>query len=160
MKEKSFNLTVNERFHWLLNPEEVEKLDLVSLPDGSYHLLHENKSYHIKLLSRDGHTLHLNINDEPFEVKISDNYDLLIEKMGLHTQAHHQTGEVCAPMPGLVLKVEVKEGQEIQKDQALLILEAMKMENIIKSEGEGTIAEILVSEGQAVNKGEVLVRVE
>ncbi|HHJ50827.1 MAG TPA: acetyl-CoA carboxylase biotin carboxyl carrier protein subunit [Phaeodactylibacter sp.] len=160
MKEKTFKLSVNERFSWLLRPEEVEKLDLLPLPDGGYHLLHENQSYLIRINQHHGHLLELEINGHPFEVRISDSYDQLIEKMGLHAKPHHQSGEVQAPMPGLVLKIEVKEGQQIQKDQALLILEAMKMENIIKAEGEGTVKEILVEEGQSVNKGEVLVRVD
>ncbi len=161
-KENAFKITVNDAFEWFLTPEAVQKLDLIPLPDGKYHLLYKNQSYKIKLLqiNKQQHTAILNINDKPFTVKITDPLEQLIEKMGLSARPHHQSGEVFAPMPGLVLKIEVAEGQTVQKDQTLLILEAMKMENIIKAEGEGQIVQIAVEEGQAVNKGDLLLRIE
>ena len=63
-------------------------------------------------------------------------------------------------MPGLVLSVEARIGQEVKKGDAVLILEAMKMENVIKSPGEGVIKKILVKQGQAVEKGLVLVELD
>jgi biotin carboxyl carrier protein len=60
-------------------------------------------------------------------------------------------------MPGKVLKLLVQEGQEIDKNQSLLILEAMKMENEIRAEKAGVIAKILVKENQSVESGAVLI---
>jgi len=60
-------------------------------------------------------------------------------------------------MPGMVLKVLVKEEDEISKDQPLLILEAMKMENVIKAVGPAKVGEIKIIEGQAVEKGAILI---
>lgn len=61
-------------------------------------------------------------------------------------------------MPGLVLEISVADGQEVNAGDSLLILEAMKMENIIKSPGQGVIDEILVKTGQAVDKGQLLIK--
>ena len=60
-------------------------------------------------------------------------------------------------MPGLVLKLMAKEGDEIKTGDSLLILEAMKMENVIKSRGEGKIKHIRVKERDAVEKNQVLI---
>ena len=61
-------------------------------------------------------------------------------------------------MPGLVLELNVEAGQTIAKGDPLLILEAMKMENVIKSAGEGVVEEILVKKGAAVEKGALLIK--
>ena len=68
--------------------------------------------------------------------------------------------DVKAPMPGLVLGVSVEIGQEVQKGDGLLILEAMKMENVIKSVGEGIVKAIHIEQGKAVEKGQLLIEME
>ena len=65
---------------------------------------------------------------------------------------------VTSPMPGVVLKVRATVGQQVSKDQELLVLEAMKMESPICASSAGTVAAILVKEGDAVNEGQVLVQ--
>jgi len=69
------------------------------------------------------------------------------------------SGAVPAPLPGLVLKVEVKEGDAVQAGQPLLIMEAMKMENVVPAPHHGTVRKIFVSEGATVGEGEPLVEV-
>jgi biotin carboxyl carrier protein len=66
--------------------------------------------------------------------------------------------ELKAPMPGLVVKIEVKPGDEVQKDQPLVILEAMKMENVLKAVGNATVASVEVKQGQAVEKNQVMIK--
>lgn len=72
---------------------------------------------------------------------------------------HDAPGLVRAPMPGLVLRVEVEAGQEIAAGSGLVVLEAMKMENEIRSSGPGWVKAVLVEPGQAVEKGTPLVEV-
>ncbi len=72
---------------------------------------------------------------------------------------HDAPGLVLAPMPGLVLRVEVEVGQEIVAGSGLVVLEAMKMENEIRSSGPGRVKAVLVESGQAVEKGTPLVEV-
>jgi len=67
---------------------------------------------------------------------------------------------IRAPMPGLVLKPEVSAGNKVTKGMTLVIIEAMKMENLIKSPVEAVVKEVFVSPGQAVDKNEKLVELE
>ena len=68
--------------------------------------------------------------------------------------------EVRATLPGLVVVIEVAEGSEVEEDQPLLTLEAMKMQNEVRAPRAGRIAAIAVSEGQAVATGQLLIRIE
>ena len=63
-------------------------------------------------------------------------------------------------MPGLVLEVAAEIGQEVKKGDPLLILEAMKMENVIKSMGEGKVKAIHIKQGEALEKGQLMIEME
>ena len=65
---------------------------------------------------------------------------------------------ITSPMPGLVFKIVVSVGQQVAKDQELVVLEAMKMESPIHATSAGTITAILVKEGDAVSEGQVLIQ--
>ena len=67
-----------------------------------------------------------------------------------------QSSEVVSPLTGKVLKVLVAQGAQVQQGEALLIIEAMKMENIVQAEGSGTVAALNVKVGDAVRSGDVL----
>jgi biotin carboxyl carrier protein len=73
---------------------------------------------------------------------------------------NQKVNEVKAPMPGLVLNILVEPGQEISKGDGLFVLEAMKMENIIKSPTDAIVKSIEVEKGIAVEKNQVLVKFE
>ncbi len=68
--------------------------------------------------------------------------------------------KVVAPLPGTIFKLIVKEGDEVKKGQAILILEAMKMENNILAEKDGVVNKVLVSEGDSVLQGDILAEIE
>ena len=91
---------------------------------------------------------------------ISNPLDVLIKEMGFEIGASKQINDVKAPMPGLVLSIKAKVGDEIQKGDAILILEAMKMENVLKAQGNGIIKAIKINEGEAVEKNQVLIELE
>jgi biotin carboxyl carrier protein len=93
-------------------------------------------------------------------ITLKEPIDQLLSQMGLDMKAMHKAESVKAPMPGLVLKVLVEAGQQIQKGDGLLVLEAMKMENIIKATGSATVKVIKVTERTAVEKGTVLIELE
>ena len=91
------------------------------------------------------------------EVTVLDERALLLDKMGMNTSDSGADLHLCAPMPGKVLSVLVKAGQDVMVGDSLLILEAMKMENVIKSAVDGTIEDVNAKAGLAVEKGELLV---
>jgi biotin carboxyl carrier protein len=67
---------------------------------------------------------------------------------------------VRAPMPGMIVRIEVEPGQHVEPGQGVAIIEAMKMENELRADGGGVVSKVLVSAGQAVEKGTVLVEFE
>ena len=99
----------------------------------------------------------LKINNKRQVVTVKDHYDMLVESMGISSSSNKKIKELKAPMPGLVLEILAKSEESIEKGSTLLILEAMKMENIIKSPEEVVVDKIHVKEGDSVEKNQVLV---
>jgi biotin carboxyl carrier protein len=97
---------------------------------------------------------------ETFEVVIKNALDQKLEQMGFGASTSKQIKQVKAPMPGLVLNIDVTDGQSVKENDRLLILEAMKMENSILIHADATIKKVMVTAGQAVEKGQVLIELE
>lgn len=88
---------------------------------------------------------------------VADDRMLLLERMGMSVEDGALDTELLAPMPGKVLSVEVEAGDEVAEGDALLILEAMKMENVLKASRSGKVLRVDAVAGHAVEKGAVLV---
>ena len=146
-------------YQFELKEADAESLDLVEIGMDQFHILNKNTSYHCRLESKsqNGKRSTININGTSYNIEIMDEFDLLVEKMGLGRRNSVKSGSIQAPMPGLVMDVLVSEGQEVSKGDYLFILEAMKMENVIKAEGKGVVKSIQVKKGQAVEKGELII---
>jgi len=158
----NYQFHINEEHDFQLSPEIAKEIDIQPLGGNRFHILKNNKSYHAELVSSDlvNRTLCLLINGSKYEVKITDEYDELVKKLGLSVSAGQKVKEVKAPMPGLVLEVMATAGQSVQKGDGLLILEAMKMENVIKAQGDGVVKLVQIEKGQTVDKGAILVEME
>jgi len=100
------------------------------------------------------------VDGRSFEVQIKRPVDLLTDKMGFGKRKSADQKIILAPMPGNVLHVEVSVGQEVKKGDAILTLEAMKMENAVQSSLDGIIKKVHVNQGQKVTKGEKLIELE
>ncbi|MBI5914875.1 MAG: biotin/lipoyl-binding protein [Bacteroidetes bacterium] len=159
MQEENFHLTVNDKTELDLAGASVATLDAVQTEAGKFHILQNGKAYRAEVVSLDfaAKEVRLKVNGNLHEVKIQDSFDRRVKKMGLKSNVAHKISAIKAPMPGLVLSVLVEPGQEVVHGDPLLILEAMKMENVIKSPGEGTVKLVLVTKGKPVDKGEVLI---
>jgi len=155
-EEEIFKIAVNGSQHF-----EVDGDSLDFQPAGArkWHILLNGKSHIAELIGADyaGKSFDFRINGSNYTVKLADRFDQLVEKLGLSKQGTTKIKEIKAPMPGLVLELHISEGQEVTRGQSLLILEAMKMENIIKSPGEGTIKRILIDKGKPVDKNQLLI---
>ena len=133
-----------------------------ALSPRSWNVLHEGRRFKVeceKVPGEDGWAT-FRINGVRKEVRVMDERAQLLERMGMSVRAVVSSGDIKAPMPGKVLQVLVNAGDKVEEGQALLVLEAMKMENVIKSTSEGTVSDIPVSPGQAVEKGGLLVAFE
>jgi biotin carboxyl carrier protein len=133
--------------------------DLEKISDGNFHLIVGDKSYRAEVVKADvsTKTFTIKLNGKKFQVSLKDKFDLLLEQMGMNNAAANKVNNLRAPMPGLIIDLKVKEGDTVKQNDPLLILEAMKMENIIKSPGEGVVKSVKVKKGQSVEKGQVLV---
>ncbi len=141
-----------------INDRQFE-LDALRMEAGAMHLIIENKSYRVRILDRDeeSKSYTLKVNDNTYQVALSDEMDQLLNRLGFSALAVKKVNEVKAPMPGLVLKLIAAVGDSVNKGDSLLVLEAMKMENIIKSPGTGVIKAICVNPGDKVEKNAVLI---
>ncbi|MBS1782531.1 MAG: biotin/lipoyl-binding protein [Bacteroidetes bacterium] len=146
---------------WLLNESEVS-FDMQPLPNGLISILYNENSFTalVEKIDRKTKTLWLNINGQTYSVTIKEEIDQLLSKMGLDLKSMQKTEPVKAPMPGMILKVLVEPGQFIKKGDALIILEAMKMENILKSTSDATVKTVRITEKTAVEKGAILIELE
>jgi len=146
-------------FEGTLN-EALIKGDLHKINEHQYHLLYNNKSYNIEVikLNTEEKTLILKVNSVKFHLQVKDKYDELLHSLGLDNLAAKKVNEIKAPMPGMVLKILVKDGDEVKKGDPLLVLEAMKMENILKSPTDGVIKKIAAVTGVAVEKNQLLIQ--
>ena len=138
---------------------DLEHLDLVHQGE-QIHVLENNKAYKVELLSMVGKEITLSVNNTIHTVTIMDDVDQLIDEMGLNKMQEIILKDIKAPMPGLILDISVTPGQAITSGTPLLILEAMKMENVIKATGEGVVKSILAHKGETVEKNQVIIEME
>jgi biotin carboxyl carrier protein len=105
-----------------------------------------------KIKVRHNHTTH--------QIQFKNDLDLTLEKMGIKRTFETVNTDIKAPMPGKVLDVMIKPGDTIEKGQPILILEAMKMENVLKADGPSKVKTICVSTHDSVESGQLLVELD
>ena len=135
-----------------------EEADVRQLNSSSLHIINNLKSYNVEIISfnRADKTAEIKVNNNIYQVTAKDQFDILLDKLGLSNLNAVKVSEIKAPMPGMVLKVFVVEGTEVKKGDNLFILEAMKMENIIKAPADVIVKTIKIKPGDKVEKGQVL----
>jgi len=125
-------------------------------------LVHNGKSFHGEVMKEDSENnlLTIKINHRVFKVKKNHPLDGLISEMGMDKPKIQHLKELVAPMPGRIATIAVKVGQLLNVGDEILSLEAMKMENVLKAEGVGTVKAIHVATDHIVEKGSVLIEFE
>lgn len=157
-----YKVKVNDSHQFEITQDELEQLDVIKTQSNTFHILKNHKSVEAELLDSNFNRKQylISVNNNTYNVLISDDLDLLIEKMGFATSASKQIDKIVAPMPGLILELNVKAGEEVKENDNLLILEAMKMENVITSPRDGKIKSVAVKVGDAVDKNSLLIEFE
>ena len=144
-----------------LNGEKID-WNAVSIGNSVFHVLQNNKSYSAEIIgcNAEEKTMQVRINNAIYTVEVKNRMDILLSQMGITNAASQKANDLKAPMPGLVLKINVTEGQAIKKGDSLLILEAMKMENVLKASADGIVKAIKIKEKTTVEKGQLLIQIQ
>ena len=158
----NYHIKVDDTHEFQISSEELSTQDILQKSDTLFNIIDEDSSYNALIISEDkeSKTYKVKVNDSYFRVFINNELDALIQDLGFDISSDALVSQIDAPMPGMVLDVKVKEGQQVQENEPLLILEAMKMENILSSPRDGIIKSVEVKQGDAVNKGQVLLHFE
>lgn len=146
----------------VLNEDEIKalsSLDITSLGNNNFHFIHQQKSYTISILQFDKEekVMTLTLNGKKTQIKVQDKFDLLLKELGMGAAKGNKVNHIKAPMPGLIFELSIQEGDSVKKGDKVLILEAMKMENVIKAAGDGIVKKIHIKKGQAVEKNQLLI---
>ena len=126
------------------------------------------KDYQVQILGVEGRNASVTVNGVPYQVELEEDAAPAAAPVQAPAKAEapSPTPEatptpapaaggkaVCSPLPGVIISVDVTVGQAVKKGQKLAVLEAMKMENEIQADCDGTVASILVSKGDSVLEG-------
>ncbi|MBB6004359.1 acetyl-CoA carboxylase biotin carboxyl carrier protein subunit [Arcicella rosea] len=160
VNQKTFNIVSNNTGTTI--DEQLLDWDIVEIRKNHFHILYKNRSYNAEVLEADyqAKTFLLSLNKKQIVVNVKDRFDMLLEQLGMTDAANAKVNDLKAPMPGLIVAIQVQVGDSIKKGDSLLILEAMKMENVLKATGDGKVKSIKVNNKQNVEKNQVLIEFE
>ena len=127
---------------------------------GLRHLVLDGRSHTVKARRVGGGAWEVEVGGRAHRVSALDERRRAIRSVAGAGAAARGPLEVAAPMPGLIVGVEVEEGDEVERGAGLVVIEAMKMENEIRADADGRVASVRVAAGQAVEKGETLLVIE
>ena len=130
------------------------------LDENRYLLRVGYKVYTIDNVINNGAKIDFTLNGQWSSVAVRDEQALLLDRLGFKNKLSSGEGQLLAPMPGKILDILCNEKNEIKEGDPVIILEAMKMENELKSPADGSIKLINVDVGQSVEKNELLLEVE
>ena len=159
--EKIINISIegtSPNFEIICDNKSIE-IDCQPLSSHSYSLILNGKSHFLSIHSHP-QGYEVTIDQQTNIVTIKNEQQLLLEKFGFSSSEKIQTGEIIAQIPGLISQIFVSVGDTINEGDKLFILEAMKMENEIDSPLSGTVKNISVKSGIAVEKGTLIMEIE
>lgn len=138
---------------------QAGEIDVQTVGRDTFSVLIDHVSTQITARGR-GNQYDVLLGNNQLDAYVESTRDRLLKKYATSSAGTSRRYEIHAPMPALVVRVEVVEGDAVKEGQGLLVLEAMKMENEIKAHQEGRVKEIYVVKGKPVEKGELLMLLE
>ncbi len=156
--DKRYRLDLNQADgRWLcrLDGREIE-VDAVLAQPNALSLRIDNRAHEVKY-ERVGGNMYIWVGNQRFTAEVRDPRSL---RGRVRATDAHGPKKLIAPMPGKIVRVLVREGAEVEAGAGVVVVEAMKMQNEVKSPKKGRVQKILVADGSAVNAGNVLTIVE
>ena len=156
---KSIEMEFSESLSELLiNNKKNYKIDYIQLSKNSYSLILDGKSHYI-LVSNKTNPYEITIDHFKYLVNVKNELDIQIGNIDSRSHHDYSKRQIIAEIPGLITNIFVSEGDFIEKNSKLFILEAMKMENEITSNVSGKIEKINYEIGQTVKKGSIIMEI-
>lgn len=155
-----YSIKTDKKITHLSEASEAGDFKVLSTNDETWVVQYKNEIRHCKIIDFDpiDKKYTILVDDQKVTFNLMDEVDHMVEKMGMNKIVQVVLDQLKAPMPGLVLNIRVNPGDQVQEGDTLLVLEAMKMENVITANGTGTVKEIKVNQGDKVDKGQVLIQ--
>lgn len=125
-----------------------------------YSLLVDGRSYQAHVYPGENDTLEVLMRGTLYSATIEDEREKRLRAAGRGGPAHTGEFHLRAPMPGLIVKVPVNEGDQVKKGDVLLILESMKMQNELRSPRDGKVTRVQVKAGDSVEQRQSMISVE
>lgn len=147
---KKYNLTINGNAYSVVIEDATDN-HLTAEVNGVSHTINIESIENLALLALEAKDPSQRLPDSPRPSK---------KFSSKSAPASGGDGEITTPIPGQIMSIHVNKGDSVRKGQKLLILEAMKLENIISATTDGTVENILVKEGEVVNQGQALLIVQ
>lgn len=160
--ERVANVTLvskeNNKVQFLIDDVPYD-VDIVMAENGSCSIIHNGNSYNAELIrSENGKNYTVNTFYRSYNVDIVDSQ---AKYLRIHKSAEEkQDDKIVAPMPGKVVKIPVKVGDQLKAGDIVVVLEAMKMQSNYKVNSDCSVREILVAEGDSVNSNQVLLTLD
>lgn len=150
--------TVNNHFEFDFSNKRFSA-DMVRVKGGRFHIIYENRSYVADVIEvhHEEKKFTISINQNNYQIQLADRYDTLLKDLGFESASSTTDLQLKAPMPGRILEVLVASGDEVKKGDGLVVLEAMKMENIIKASADVKIKSVEVQKDQVVEKNDPII---
>jgi len=144
---------LGDQWRIILDGEPVDA-DVVEIAPNTLSILLRGKSHEIRVARSSEGLLRVQTGLREFTAEVTDQRSWRGRRLS-HVEVEGRQ-QITAPMAGKVVRVLVKSGEKVEVGQGLLVVEAMKMQNEIRSTKSGTVERLLVQEGQPVNSGETL----
>ena len=138
--------------------ESDQSVELLSLEGNHAVVSNGNQTFEIWVVEEQPSYRIINIDGVEIKIEKRERLADLFEKIGYQEDAKSSISEIKAPMPGTIVDFLVKEGQDIEANDPILILEAMKMENIIRATSAATVTEVVATPGSVVQKNDTLIK--
>jgi pyruvate carboxylase len=150
---------VNNKYDLSLEEGFEKGIDMIEVKQGIFHIIKDSRSYSAGVLkaNHEEKSFVIRVNGNKYTVQIKDKYDHLLKELGIEISSVSKVKDIKAPMPGLVVDVRLQEGDAVKKGDVLVVLQAMKMENILKSPVDATIKKIHIKKGDAIEKNQLMI---
>ena len=158
-QNKSIFETVYKEDETLIINKKKQNIEVFEDSDGFTYIKLQNKKYAVEIIEQNQNKYHVLINGVSYFFSVETPISFKRQKFLKKNQPVSKIEQVLAPMPGKILDIMSSENEAIQDGEAILILEAMKMQNEIISHVTGKITKVFVKTGDNVMKDDILVEI-